>query len=171
MERGRGMAPAELLAGWRAGRTALLDTLRPLDPKTRIPWYGPAMGARSFATARLMETWAHGQDVVDALGLERPPSGRLRHVAHIGVLARPFAYATRGLDVPAADVRVQLVAPDGSTWTWGPEDCADAVEGDALDFCLVVTQRRHVADTALRRHGAGGDRVDGHRPSLRRTAG
>ena len=128
------------------------------------------MGARSFATARLMETWAHGQDVADALDATREPTARLRHVAHIGVLARPFAYATRGMQVPERDVRVELAAPDGSTWTWGPEDAADVVRGDALDFCLVVTQRRHPADTALVVEGPGGRGVDGHRPGLRRAA-
>ena len=146
---GRVVAPAQLLASWREGRAALLTALRATDPKARIPWYGPTMGARSFATARLMETWAHGQDVADALDATREPTARLRHVAHIGVLARPFAYATRGMELPEREVRVELAAPDGSTWTWGPEDAADVVRGDALDFCLVVTQRRHPADTAL----------------------
>ncbi len=154
IEPGRAIAPGELLAAWRAGRGALLDALRPLDPKARVPWYGPAMGARSFATARLMETWAHGQDVADALGVSREATVRLRHVAHIGVLARPFAYATRGLVAPAVDVRVELDAPTGDQWTWGSEDAADVVAGDALDFCLVVTQRRHPVDTGLAIRGA-----------------
>jgi uncharacterized protein (TIGR03084 family) len=107
------------------------------------------MSARSFATARLMETWAHGQDVCDAVGVQRPPTARLRHVAHIGLAARPFAYAIRKMEVPPVAIRVELAAPDGDTWTWGPEDGGDRVTGDALDFCLVVTQRRHPADTAL----------------------
>jgi uncharacterized protein (TIGR03084 family) len=150
---GRAMAPADLLAAWREGRAALLEALRATDPKTRVPWYGPAMSARSFATARLMETWAHGQDVADALGVERPPSARLRHVAHIGVRARPFAYATRGLAMPDEEVLVELVAPDGGSWSWGPPDAASSVRGDALDFCLIVTQRRHWHDTALEVQG------------------
>jgi uncharacterized protein (TIGR03084 family) len=45
-------------------------------------------------------------------------------------------------------VHVALTAPDGTWWTWG-DDAADAVRGDALDFCLVVTQRRHLDDTDL----------------------
>ena len=98
VEPGRGISAPELLAWWREGRRDLLATLEPLDPATRVPWYGPPMGARSFATARLMETWAHGQDIVDAVGAERPPTDRLRHIAHIGVRARPFSYAVRGLD-------------------------------------------------------------------------
>ncbi|SIL68645.1 TIGR03084 family protein [Mycobacteroides abscessus subsp. abscessus] len=96
-----------------------------------------------------METWAHGQDVVDALGATREATARLRHVAHIGVGARAFSYLANGLDLPADPVRVELTAPDGSVWTWGPADAANRVSGPALDFCLLVTQRRHRDDTAL----------------------
>jgi uncharacterized protein (TIGR03084 family) len=147
---GRAVPPDVLLADWRAGRARMLEVFRGLDPKARIVWYGPAMAARSFATARLMETWAHGQDVVDAIGVPRPPTARLRHVAHIGVRARPFSYATRNQPVPDGDVYVALEPPDGGErWTWGDERSPDRVTGPALDFCLVVTQRRHPDDTAL----------------------
>jgi uncharacterized protein (TIGR03084 family) len=140
--------PGELLAAWRTSRTALLDELADVDPKRRVPWYGPPMSAMSFATARLMETWAHGQDVVDAVGAVRPATDRLRHVAHIGVRARPFSYATNGREAPSGEVRVELVAPSGAMWEWNASS-TDVVRGDALDFCLVVTQRRHLADTNL----------------------
>lgn len=145
----RAMTPAELLAEWRAGRVRMLDTFRGLDAKARLPWYGPPMSAMSFATARLMETWAHGQDVVDTLHATRPATDRLRHVAHIGVRARPFSYRANELEPPESDVFVALRAPSGETWSWGDAELPDRVVGDALDFCLVVTQRRHVADTAL----------------------
>jgi uncharacterized protein (TIGR03084 family) len=146
---GRNMSGAEMLAWWHAGHSALLDVLRRLDTKTRIPWFGPPMSALSFATARLMETWAHGQDIVDALGRARPATERLRHVAHIGVLARPFSYTTRGQTAPADPVYVALQSPSGASWTWGEATAVHRVTGPALDFCLVVTQRRHVADTSL----------------------
>lgn len=146
---GRALGALELIEQWRVERRAMVAVLRALDPKARIPWYGPAMGARSFATARLMETWAHGQDVADALGVTRVPTDRLRHVAHIGVGARAFSYATNGREVPEGAIRVELTGPNGDTWTWGPADAADVVSGPALDFCLVVTQRRHVDDTAV----------------------
>jgi uncharacterized protein (TIGR03084 family) len=144
----RAMTGAEQLAQWRVGRETLLAELRRTDPRARVPWYGPAMSAVSFATARLMETWAHGQDVVDALCASREPTDRLRHVAHIGVRARAFSYITNGRSVPEGEVRVELRAPSGELWTWNESD-ADRVTGDALDFCLVVTQRRHVDDTTL----------------------
>jgi uncharacterized protein (TIGR03084 family) len=105
------------------------------------------MSPASFATARLMEYWAHGQDVIDALGITRGPTHRLKHIAHLGVRTRGFSYAVRGLPVPEGEVRVTLQAPDGSTWQWGAGD--DAIEGTAEDFCLRVTQRRHRADTGL----------------------
>jgi uncharacterized protein (TIGR03084 family) len=147
------MPAAELLAWWRAARERILDVMRAADPSLRVPWYGPPMALSSFATARLMETWAHGQDVVDALGVRRLPTARLKHIAHIGVRTRGFSYLVRDLAAPAGDVRVELDAPDGSTWTWGSEEAVDRVTGPALDFCLLVTQRRHLADTAVRAEG------------------
>ena len=150
---GRSMSGAELLQRWRDDRARLVDVARTVDPAARVPWYGPAMAARSAITARLMETWAHGQDVCDALGATRTPTSRLRHVAHIGVRARPFSYLINHRELPDAPVYVALRGPDGDTWEWG-ESGPDRVVGDALDFCLVVTQRRHVADTMLQVEGS-----------------
>ena len=148
IDKGRAMPPGDVLGWWRSARTEMLDAFASLDSGTRIPWYGPPMSPASFMTARLMETWAHGQDVVDGLGVEREATARLRHVAHIGVRAGPFSYSTRGLELPTEPVAVELEGPDGERWVWD-EGAAQRVRGDALDFCLVVTQRRHVDDTAL----------------------
>ncbi|MGE5289347.1 MAG: TIGR03084 family metal-binding protein [Micromonosporaceae bacterium] len=147
------MPPPELLAWFRDARARFVSVFGSLDAKTRLPWYGPDMSAASSVTARLMETWAHGQDVADALGVRREPTARLRHIAHLGVSTLGFAFALNGRPVPQRPVRVELTAPDGGTWAWGPEDAADVVAGTALDFCLVVTQRRNIADTALRATG------------------
>ena len=146
---GEGRSGAEVLEWWRAERSRMLDAFRARHPKDRIPWFGPDMSTRSFATARLMETWSHGQDVADALGAPWPATDRLRHVAHIGVTTRGWSYVNRGREVPSGEVRVELVAPSGEVWTWGPDDAVDRIAGPALDFCLVVTQRRHVGDAAL----------------------
>ncbi|WP_405003963.1 TIGR03084 family metal-binding protein [Kitasatospora purpeofusca] len=141
--------PAALLTRWRAGRERLATALAAVPAGATLPWLGPPMKAPSMATARLMETWAHGQDVADALGAVREPSARLRHVAHLGVRTLGFAFTVHGLPAPQAPVRVELTAPDGGLWTWGPEGAADRVAGPALDFCLLVTQRRHRDDLAL----------------------
>lgn len=145
----RDMSDADLLEYWRKERSDLIKALEPMGPKDRLPWFGPPMSALSFATARIMETWAHGQDVVDALGIDRTLTDRLRHVAHIGVVTFGWSHAVRGLKVPQTPVRVELTSPSGELWTWGPEKADDVVRGRAEDFCLVVVQRRHVADTDL----------------------
>lgn len=145
--------PEVLLRRWRTGRERLAEALRAVEPGTKIPWFGPPMSSRSMATARLMETWAHGQDVYDALGRPHPATERLRDVAHLGVRTRDFAYTLHGRDLPAEEFRIELSAPSGECWSWGPEGRAADVTGPAQDFCLVVTQRRAVDETALAAHG------------------
>jgi uncharacterized protein (TIGR03084 family) len=148
-ERYRTVAPATLLDWFDTSRADLLTTFRALDPSVRVPWFGMHMSAASSLTARLMETWAHGQDVADALGAFREPTGRLRHVAHLGVAARPFSFAAHGRPIPPEKVRVELISPGRDMWLWGPPEVPDRVTGSALDFCLAVTQRRHLDDTSL----------------------
>jgi uncharacterized protein (TIGR03084 family) len=151
---GAAAEPTALLTGWRHGRARLWSALNdgPLD--ARHPWYGPPMSTLSMATARLMETWAHGQDVADVLGVHRSPTMRLRHVARIAVRARDYAFRVHGRTPPAEEFRVELIAPDGSLWAFGPQDAAQRVYGPALDFCLLAVRRRHRDDLAVRAEGA-----------------
>jgi uncharacterized protein (TIGR03084 family) len=152
-ERYRSLTGAELLAWFDASRRRLIKVFADLDPALRLPWFGLPMSAASSLTARIMETWAHGQDVADALGALREATGRLRHIAHIGVRALPYSYAANGLEVPAEPVRVELAGPAGDQWAWGPAHAGNRVTGPALDFCLLVTQRRHRDDLAVRAEG------------------
>ena len=145
----RELPAPEQLNSWRHNRGTLLAAAQSLHDGDRIAWYGPSMGATSFLTARLMETWAHGTDVVDALKVERLATDRLRHVAHLGYMTRKWSYIVRGEEPPTGDVRLELTAPSGTYWTWGEENADDTVRGSAAEFCLVVTQRRHVDDTSL----------------------
>ena len=145
----RSLQPGEQLAEWRRGRDDLERASRTLDEATRVEWYGPSMGAKSFLTARLMEVWAHGQDICDTIGVDRPATDRIRHVAQIGVITRGWTYLVRGEEPPEQPVAVELTAPSGETWRWNEADGADTVTGPAIDFCLVVTQRRHPLDTDL----------------------
>ncbi|MFF5857859.1 TIGR03084 family metal-binding protein [Streptomyces sp. NPDC012751] len=157
-EEGATLPPAELLTRWRTGRAALEDALRAAPPGARFPWYGPPMSAASMATARLMETWAHALDVAEALGVVHPPTDRLRHVARLGVRTRDFAFGVHGLTPPDDEFRVELTAPSGAVWSYGPPGAAQRVTGPALDFCLLVTQRAHRADLALTARGPDADR-------------
>lgn len=146
--------PSELLSQWRTTRAQLHDELLGVADGRKLPWFGPPMSAASMATARLMETWAHGLDVADALGVKRPPTARLRSIAHIGVRTRDYAYTVHGLTPPAEPFLVELRAPDASTWTWGPADAAQRVTGSAEDFCMLVTQRRPHAELDVTATGA-----------------
>lgn len=146
--------PPRLLTRWRTGRRRLAAGLADVRTSAKLWWIGMRLGPASMATARLMETWAHGQDVADALGVEREPTSRLRHIARLGVRTRDFGYRMHGLEPPATEFRVELAAPDGSTWAWGPEGAANRVTGPALDFCLLVTRRRHPDDLRLVAKGA-----------------
>lgn len=145
----RSLSPEELLVRWRESREALDRAAALLADDSRVPWYGPSMGAKSFLIARLMETWAHGVDVADTLGVTRQATDRLRHIAQLGFITRPWSYSVRGESAPEGTVRLALKGPRGDSWRWGPDDATDFVEGSAEEFCLVVTQRRHVADTTL----------------------
>jgi uncharacterized protein (TIGR03084 family) len=147
--------PAQLLSDWRHTRARLHDELLAVADGRKLPWFGPPMSAPSMATARLMETWAHGLDVADALGVTRPATCRLRSIAHIGVRTRDYAFTVNGLTPPPDPFRVELRAPDGSTWSWGPEDASQRVTGSAEAFCMLVTQRR--PRSALDVHGDGDD--------------
>ncbi len=156
LELGRSGDHQQLLRSWREGRGAVLAAAAAADPTARVPWYGPPMSLASFVTARLMETWAHGQDVADALGLPPVVSDRLRHVCHIGVGARAYSFRVRGLPDEGQPLRIEATPPEGGEpWTWGPADATDRVTGSALGLALVLTQRRHRDDTDVVAEGLG----------------
>ena len=143
------VGPADLLARWRGARTALADALRAHPATVKMPWFGPPMSATSMATARHMEAWAHSLDVHAALGAEPVIDDGIRNVAHIGVRTRAFSFSVHGLEPPTQEVRIELTAPSGDLWSWGPEDATQSVRGSAYDFCRLVTQRVHQSDTDL----------------------
>lgn len=149
----------ELLPRWRSGREQLVEALTAVPVGQKLPWFGPPMSAASMATARLMETFAHGTDVADTLGIAIKATHRNRHICHIGVRTRDFAYNAHGLTPPTEPFRYELTGATRTTtvssgsnfeqWEWGPDDATSVVRGSALDFCLLVTQRRHVNDLDL----------------------
>ena len=154
LSKGRSLSPSKLLLWWRDERQGLVDVLSQMNPKDRIPWYGPSMSALSFATARIMETWAHGQDILDVLQIKRAESSRIKHIAHIGVTTFGWSYKNKKMDVPDVSVRVELEVPSGEKMYWGESESENIITGTAMDFCQVVTQRRNVVDTKLSVKGA-----------------
>lgn len=147
------LPPPVLLERWIGTCHAMAKQLGESDPGRRLPWFGPDMGVRMFTTARLMETWAHGQEIYDLMRVRRDPTDRLEHVAVLGVKTFGWTFANRGLEVPGPAPYVRLVAPSGAIWEWGEPRESECVRGDALDFCHVVTQGRNLADTKLQVKG------------------
>lgn len=145
-----GASGAALLAIWwqQANKTA--EVFAKAEPKARLKWAGPSMSARSSITARLMETWAHGQEVYDVLGAERADADRIKNIAVLGVNTYGWTYLVRKEDPPGPMPLVKLTAPSGDIWTFGDDDGANYIEGNATEFCQVVTQTRNVKDTSLK---------------------
>jgi uncharacterized protein (TIGR03084 family) len=148
-EKHRHLSGAEVLAWFHRARSGLIAAARTLDARARVPWFNGEKSAATMLGLRLTETWAHGQDVCDALGTRRHPTERLRHIARLGHRTITHSFLINNLPPPVGDIRVELDGPGGATWTFGEEGAPDIVWGPAEDFCLVVTQRRHVADTTL----------------------
>lgn len=144
-----GLTGSELLTQWHDTMRGLCDTLSDMPPETRLKWAGPDMGVRMFTTARQMETWAHGQAIYDLMGVTRVATDRLRNIAEIGIRTYGWTFANRGQPVPGPTPWVSLSAPAGSVWMWNDPNPDNAVRGDALAFCQVVTQTRNIADTTL----------------------
>ena len=154
--RSRDVAPAARRDSLVEARTTMVAAMEAAGPSTRVPWYGPDFSVASAMTGRIMETWAHGQDVYDALGVAHPVTAALFDVARLCARTRANSYAAHGMVVPATAVAVELAAPDGQRWRFG-DDGGDRLCGDAVEFCLIATQRRHRADTSLVADGAAAD--------------
>ena len=138
-----------LLDQWRDRLSRLCDLMEGEEPDRRVAWVGPDMGLRSFATARQMETWAHGQDIYDLLQAPREHFDRLANICVLGCQTFGWTFRNRGLEPPAPVPHVRLTLPSGAPWQRGAESATDRVEGTALDFCRVVTQGRNIADVDL----------------------
>jgi uncharacterized protein (TIGR03084 family) len=150
-------SPADLLARWRADRNAAAEALAALPPDHLIPWLARPLPAGVLAAAGMMELFAHGQDIADAVGASREVTDRIWHVAGFAVRTWDFGYLARGETPPVTPFRFELVAPSGERWEFGPQDATQRVSGPAIDFCLLVTRRRHRDDLAVTAVGAHAD--------------
>lgn len=150
----RPLAPEALLARWRAERDAGIAALAAAPADGLVPWLVNPLPPAVLARAGMLELFAHGQDVADALGVRRSPTDRIRHIVAFAVRTRDFGYLSRGLTPPAEEFRFELTAPSGEVWTFGPEDAEQRVTGDAADLCLLVSRRRHHEDLSVKAVGA-----------------
>ena len=150
-------SPDDLFARWRAEREAAVTALAAVPPDQPVPWVARHLPAAVLACAGMMELFAHGQDIADTVGAQRVYTDRIGHLAWFATRNRDFGYHLRGLTPPDAQFRYELVAPSGMVWEFGPADAEQRITGPALDFCLLVTRRRHRDDLAMRATGADAD--------------
>lgn len=153
-----GLSGCALRDAWAAQATRTADVYCDVDPKKRLKWAGPDMSARSMVTARQMETWAHGQEIFDVLGLERTDTDRIRNICHLGVTTYGWTFAVRDETAPQPVPYVRLTAPSGALWEWNELDETNMVTGSATGFAQTVAQTRNVADTDLKTTGAAAAR-------------
>jgi uncharacterized protein (TIGR03084 family) len=143
-----------LLKRWREFYQEMANRFVVADPKQRVKWVGPDMSVRSSITARLMETWAHGQAVYDLLGQVRNEEDRIQNIAVLGVNTFGWTFTNRGIAVPTDPPYIRLTAPSGAIWEWNlPVQQKNRIEGKAVELCQVVTQVRNLADTTLQVSG------------------
>lgn len=142
---------------WRAGLAALNRAAAATQGDLMIEWFAATMPISRLLAARHMAVFCYGQDIFDAFEVRRMPTDRIHAVADFGVRTRALAFATHDQDLPEMPF-VRLLAPSGRTWTWGDAQAPERIAGSAEQFCLVVTQRRNIADTALDVTGPGAAR-------------
>jgi uncharacterized protein (TIGR03084 family) len=148
----------EILGRWRKQFIEMCATFEASDPDRRLAWAGPGMGIKMFATARLMETWAHSWAIYDVLGETKNQTDRIRHIATIGVKTYDWSFANRKLDPPGRPPHLILTSPSGEVWRWRETQRENSIIGDAVEFCQVVTQVRNIADTHLKVRGDAANR-------------
>jgi uncharacterized protein (TIGR03084 family) len=147
--RGDGRSPAELIRWWADASARTRELLARQDPGQRVAW-GFGLPAETFAAARLMEHWAHGLDIRDALGLPVTETARLRHVAALGLGTLRYALARARVRWPAGRaLRLELADADGTCYRFGPPDATDVLRGPLLEWCRTAVQRRSGRDGGL----------------------
>jgi uncharacterized protein (TIGR03084 family) len=153
-QRYAGLDRDALVAVWRKTYRRLAAVFAKSDPKARMKWFGPDMSILAATSARQMEVWAHGQDLYDLCGISRVNMDRIRFICELGVRTFGWTFRNRGVEPPGAMPELVLTAPSGVIWRWNEGEASGRITGPAEDFASVVTQRRHVDDTALKLEGA-----------------
>ena len=139
-EAGRGMRPQDVIEVWRENRAKVVDALSRMAATDRIPWFRGDMSAKTFATSRLAETWAHAIDIHGAVESEPEDTDRLRHIAWLAWKNLPYQFGRAGEEY-TAPIRVQVMGPMYARWVSGPEDTDEVIKGPAGPFCRLAVGR------------------------------
>lgn len=141
--------PAGLLEQWQEVRDKTVAAFRVARPDRPVPWLVNPLPPAVLASAGMMELFAHGQDIADALPRPLLRGRALRHLVTFGVRTWDFGYEARGIEPPAEEFHFSVTGPDGELWEFGDPDATQRIRAGAEDFCLLVTRRRHPEDLAV----------------------
>lgn len=139
IKKGRSMRPQDVIEWWRGGRARVVEPLSHMSEDDRVEWIEGSMSAKTFATFRLMETWAHGLDIYQALDIEVEDTARIRHVCWLGWKTLPYAFKAAGVDY--SPIRVEVIGPGYAKWTYGPAEAENQIKGSASEWARVVVRR------------------------------
>lgn len=146
----RHLTGAEVLSWWREERTRMACTFYEKHPKDRIPWApGLPMSAKSLASARLMELWAHSVDISDALGIDPVVKDRITSTLFLSWQARANSYTINDLIMPDTPMYLELTLPSGEIWAKGDPAAENYIKGSAREWALVAIRRRNWMDSDL----------------------
>lgn len=145
VEKGREKRPQDVIEWWRLSRAKVVDALSRAEARDRVPWFYASMSARSFATLRMADTWAHGLDIHDAVGEEAEDTERLRHIIVIIQKTLPWAFEQADCEYDAP-VRIEGIGPMYAKYAAGPEDTDQLIRGPAGEICRIALQRLHPDD-------------------------
>lgn len=151
VKKGRKMRPQDVIEWWRGGRAKVVEPLSHMSAEDRLPWIAGDMSARTFATFRLTETWMHGLDIYETLGIEVEDTPRIRHIAWFGWKTLPYAFKQAGEHYEP--VRVEVIGPGYAKWVYGPDDTDQLIKGSASDWARVAVRRIDARDTRLKVNG------------------
>jgi uncharacterized protein (TIGR03084 family) len=140
---------AKLHTAWKETCNEMCEKIGELDPVKPLKWYGPPMKAGTFINARQMETWAHSQAIYDLIGVQRDQSEIIKNIVEMGIRTYKWTFVNRKQEIPGDAPKVTLSAPSGAIWEYKPDSTNGHIQGSAFEFCQVVTQTRHIADTKL----------------------
>jgi uncharacterized protein (TIGR03084 family) len=159
VKKGRKMRPQDVIEWWRGGRAKVVEPLSHMNSENRLEWIAGSMSARTFATMRLMENWAHGLDIYAAMKAQIEDTARIRHICFLGWKTLPYAF--KAADMDYSPVRVEVIGPAYAKWIFGAADTDQVIKGPAGEFARLAVRRikrkdaknlkatGEVADTAL----------------------
>ena len=160
---GRGLRYQAVIEWWRNGRASVVDALSRMSGTETIPWLAGSMGAKTFATSRLAETWTHGLDIKAAMEGRitlaeeeedpRDDTPRLRHVAWLAHRTLRHAFEQDDIEFPAGGIRVELMGPRYSRWVYGPVEAENVIKGIAGEWCRVAADWLDPAESGLKAEG------------------